>query len=611
MSGKKYNNLNDCVVDTQKGVDGAFDSLYSMSSPYAYSAASHLLKNREDIEDALQNSFYYVAKHISDLRDPTAYLKWLNRIVINECKKILIDQNKHKRIFFAEKNRIQIKEISDEEDNSQFEKTDLAETVGNILNEMKPEKSEILKLYYFENLSYSEISEKLGIPIGTVMSRLHSAKKELEKKIKALQKDGTVLWSLPVLPLVAALLSYNVKAEIPAALIGQTAGGAATVSAAAASAAGSAGAAGAGTTAAVGGSVAVKAAAVAVAASLAVGGGIAADTVVKKHRAALETTAAYTEEADEKSEDFFDTTGEATAVKSFLPVTRRSGLSRAEETVSTDLTSGTDETPAVSAGERDNTEREDYPETSAAAKTTVLRKAERTRKSSSGTTRQNPESSAAQPSTEGAAVPTGAGGEKPGETTAVRPSSVKTSIAPEAKTSKSAEKQTKKQAEESTSTTAPKPSSTASTTAKPETTADAIADLSVSGGVLTGYSGEGGVVNIPASINGQNITAIGAGAFEGSDVTYVSIPTGVTRVGQTSFSDCAGLKRVSLPSGLVSIGDCAFDGCTSLESVTIPESVTNIGDDAFDGCDNLTLRCYEGSAGHEYALENGLNYELI
>ena len=569
MSDKEYNNILDIVRDAQNGIDGSFDALYSVSYPYAYGAASALLKSREDIEDALQMAFHYVSRYIKDLKTPEAYLKWLNRIVINECKKILIEQNKHHKIFFAEKKRLMMVEEAEMIEADKMEKADLVDTVNRIIDGMKPEKSEILKLYYFERLSYDEISKKLGIPIGTVMSRLHNAKKELEKKVKELRRNGTILWSFPVLPLVAALLSYNIKAEVPAAILGKAAAGTAAVSSAGAASvstaavSGTAASGAASAAAAAGTSVAVKAVAVAVAATVTVGGGITAKRVIEKQTAAVEMS--ITENSK---------------------YTSRISLSENDIELTKPISeSGTDNETKISESSSES----------------VLSKAETTTEV------------------------------KAAETTAKSGEKQESVIVSEKQTSETTRENRTKRSENTTSTTSPstattqkqnekttQPTTSASTTQKPTettakkpTTTDPSAGLSVSGGVLNGYSGSGGAVNIPSTVNGQAVKAIGAGAFEGANITSVSIPSSVTKIGQTAFSDCARLTSVSLPSTLTSIGDCAFDGCSSLNSITIPSSVTNIGDSAFDGCNDLKIRCSEGSAAHDYAVENGIDYELI
>jgi hypothetical protein len=68
----------------------------------------------------------------------------------------------------------------------------------------------------------------------------------------------------------------------------------------------------------------------------------------------------------------------------------------------------------------------------------------------------------------------------------------------------------------------------------------------------------------------------------------VTIPEGVTAIGDHAFSLYTGLASVKIPASVTSIGDFAFAGCTSLASVTIPESVTYIGKSAFAYCSSLT-----------------------
>jgi hypothetical protein len=127
---------------------------------------------------------------------------------------------------------------------------------------------------------------------------------------------------------------------------------------------------------------------------------------------------------------------------------------------------------------------------------------------------------------------------------------------------------------------------------------------------ITGYTGPGGDVTIPDMINGLPVTSIGVRAFLGPFVlTNVTIPNGVTSIGDSAFSYCTGLASVTIGNGV--IGDFAFDGCNgltsitlgdgvsslgiaafylcgSLSSVTIPNSVTNIGSWVFSGCYGLT-----------------------
>lgn len=84
------------------------------------------------------------------------------------------------------------------------------------------------------------------------------------------------------------------------------------------------------------------------------------------------------------------------------------------------------------------------------------------------------------------------------------------------------------------------------------------------------------------------ITALGDNAFNGcSSLESIAIPDTVAAISQHAFKDCISLKNVILPAGLVAIYPETFMGCSSLESITIPASVINIGLNAFYGCEKL------------------------
>ncbi len=105
---------------------------------------------------------------------------------------------------------------------------------------------------------------------------------------------------------------------------------------------------------------------------------------------------------------------------------------------------------------------------------------------------------------------------------------------------------------------------------------------------IIGYEGEGGVVEIPATINGAPVVAIGKKAFaKQSAITSVSFPQTLKTIGNRAFFGCTALTQLNLPQGVEQLDEYAFCGCTSLESVAIPASVTQIGEGAFSTCNAL------------------------
>jgi len=85
----------------------------------------------------------------------------------------------------------------------------------------------------------------------------------------------------------------------------------------------------------------------------------------------------------------------------------------------------------------------------------------------------------------------------------------------------------------------------------------------------------------------------------------VTIPEGVTAIGDSAFSRCTELTSVTIPSSVTSIGYDAFYYCRSLTNITIPEGVTSIGMSAFDECYSLTSITVDAQ-NQMYSCEEGI-----
>ena len=121
----------------------------------------------------------------------------------------------------------------------------------------------------------------------------------------------------------------------------------------------------------------------------------------------------------------------------------------------------------------------------------------------------------------------------------------------------------------------------------------------------------------------DGVTYIGNGAFyKCTALKKVTIPSSVEQIDRNAFCGCTGLEEVTISEGVKQINELAFYGCTALKEVTIPASVEHIGDYAFgfyydDGEndsvkeDGFKITCYEGTAGEQYAKDNGFDFEYI
>jgi hypothetical protein len=73
----------------------------------------------------------------------------------------------------------------------------------------------------------------------------------------------------------------------------------------------------------------------------------------------------------------------------------------------------------------------------------------------------------------------------------------------------------------------------------------------------------------------------------------ISIPSGVTSIGNNVFSNCYSLQSISIPSGVTSFLSSAFSNCYSLQSISIPSGVTSIASSTFANC--YSIRVYDFS----------------
>jgi hypothetical protein len=105
---------------------------------------------------------------------------------------------------------------------------------------------------------------------------------------------------------------------------------------------------------------------------------------------------------------------------------------------------------------------------------------------------------------------------------------------------------------------------------------------------IIAYSGPGGDVTIPSTVTGLPVTTIGYGAFQFANVTNVTIPNGLTSIGDSAFYQCTGLASVTIPDSVTNIADSAFTFCMNLANLHLGNGLTSIGAAAFMGCGSLT-----------------------
>lgn len=88
----------------------------------------------------------------------------------------------------------------------------------------------------------------------------------------------------------------------------------------------------------------------------------------------------------------------------------------------------------------------------------------------------------------------------------------------------------------------------------------------------------------------NTLTTIDGNAFKYCySLTTINLPTSLTNLGSSCFQDCSSLAEIVIPSSVTTINAATFISCTSLTTVTIPSAVTKILGNAFRNCTSLTM----------------------
>ena len=156
-----------------------FEDIYIEYYDKVYFIALGVLKNEQDSEDITQEVFTQVYKSINNLDDIDKFNAWISRIALSKS----IDSiRKKKRINNKESygdydfNNIESEE-SIESNLIEYERNKL---ILNLIHQLPDKKRIVLTLFYYNELKIEEIAKVIDCPVGTVKSRLNSAKKELK-----------------------------------------------------------------------------------------------------------------------------------------------------------------------------------------------------------------------------------------------------------------------------------------------------------------------------------------------------------------------------------------------------------------------------------------------
>jgi RNA polymerase sigma-70 factor (ECF subfamily) len=162
------------IEKCRAGDKEAFRHVVEHYQAEAIGHAMAILGNREDAMDAVQEAFIDSFQALDRLDLTRRFYPWFYIILRNRCYKLAA--RRKKREVSSSDEMEMLAPIS----NLQPEDTMLLERA---MFELETEDRELITLRHLDGLSYQELAERLEVPQGTIMSRLHHARKRLREKL--------------------------------------------------------------------------------------------------------------------------------------------------------------------------------------------------------------------------------------------------------------------------------------------------------------------------------------------------------------------------------------------------------------------------------------------
>ena len=183
------------VRDARHGDKEAFRELVERYQRKVLSVALGMVHNQEDALEITQETFIKAYENLNKFKGESSFYTWLYRIVVNRAIDFRRRERRHPTVALEDRagtgnagegyeDTLKEERLPDPDREAQAH--EIGDRVSEAINELTPDHKAVILLREVEGLSYEEISRVMQCSKGTVMSRLHYARKKLQKKLKDL-----------------------------------------------------------------------------------------------------------------------------------------------------------------------------------------------------------------------------------------------------------------------------------------------------------------------------------------------------------------------------------------------------------------------------------------
>jgi RNA polymerase sigma-70 factor, ECF subfamily len=160
----------DLVAAAVTGDGDAFAELVARHQDDQFRTALRLTGSRDDAHDALQSAFVRGHRHLASCEDPARFGAWLGRIVLNECRTLLVRRTQRERRLVQDDAL-----LANTAAPASYTDDDWREEIERALGQLPDEQREAFLLKYVEDRSYEEIAELTGAGVSALKMRVKRA----------------------------------------------------------------------------------------------------------------------------------------------------------------------------------------------------------------------------------------------------------------------------------------------------------------------------------------------------------------------------------------------------------------------------------------------------
>jgi RNA polymerase sigma-70 factor (ECF subfamily) len=169
-----------------EGDTAAFTMLVDRHAAACTRFAIRMLGNREDAEDATQESFIRAYRSLGRYEERQAFRTWLFQILVNRCRTAALRRQQRQRMFLVDDNAVALASVR-----PAAESSGVREELQRAIDALDPDQREAFLLKHVEQLSYDEMAAATGVGVSALKMRVKRACDRMQWLLREVSDVGT------------------------------------------------------------------------------------------------------------------------------------------------------------------------------------------------------------------------------------------------------------------------------------------------------------------------------------------------------------------------------------------------------------------------------------